>query len=505
MGNAERAHISRLLVLAVLPGSNRGHNVPRLWGEEMIRTFTKQLLSAALSFLLVMTGAPFQASGQEAAPAGSTGYAGQGAPLSAAELQQLVAPIALYPDALVAQILGAATFPDQVADADSWLQQNKNLTGTPLMQAVDVQPWDPSVKALTQFPSVLDNLAKNLSWTSSLGEAYHTQAADVMTAVQTLRAQAKAAGNLKSGSQITVVQQSPQVIVIQPTNPQIVYVPQYNPTVVYGTPYVTPGYSTGAVVATTLLAFGVGIAVGAAINNSCCGWGYSYWNCNWHGGAVVYRSNVYYGNSAWHGGYYGSSATAYGAYGAAKVGTAYNPSTGTYARGASTVTPYGTQKVGQAYNPNTGAYGATHQASNAYGSYGSSVVSKNGQTAYTQHQTTAQGSVGTVQTSSGGKGVATSSAYGNAAAGQTANGDKYAASNGNVYKNTGSGWQQTQGTPKSTSSYSGANSAAAKGWGGQEKSTSSSAFSGGGGGGWQSRAESARGSASRGGGGGWRR
>jgi Protein of unknown function (DUF3300) len=470
----------------------------------MIRTFTKQLLSAALSFLLVITSAPFQVAGQEAGP-GSNGYAGQGAPLSAAELQQLVAPIALYPDALVAQILGAATFPDQVAAANDWLQQNKNLTGTALMQAVDTQQWDPSVKALTQFPSVLDNLAKNLSWTSSLGEAYHTQAADVMTAVQTLRAQAKAAGNLKSGSQITVVQQSPQVIVIQPTNPQIVYVPQYNPTVVYGTPYVTPGYSTGAVVATTLLAFGVGIAVGAAINNSCCGWGYSYWNCNWHGGAVVYRSNVYYGNSAWHGGYYGSSATAYGAYGAAKVGTAYNPSTGTYARGASTVTPYGTQKVGQAYNPNTGAYGATHQTSNAYGNYGSSVVSKNGQTAYTQHQTTAQGSVGTVQTSSGGKGVATSSAYGNAAAGQTANGDKYAASNGNVYKNTGSGWQQTQGTPKSTSSYSGANSAAAKGWGGQEKSTGSSAFSGGGGGGWQSRTESARGSASRGGGGGWHR
>ena len=153
-----------------------------------------------------------------------------------------MAPIALYPDALVAQILGAATFPDQIAAASDWLQQNKNLTGTALMQAVDTQPWDPSVKALTQFPSVLDNLAKNLSWTSALGEAYHTQAADVMSAVQVLRAKAKAAGNLKSGSQITVVQQSPQVIVIQPTNPQVVYVPKYNPTVVYGTPYVVPDY-----------------------------------------------------------------------------------------------------------------------------------------------------------------------------------------------------------------------------------------------------------------------
>jgi hypothetical protein len=473
----------------------------------MIRTLLKQLLSIALSFLLVFLAAPMEAAGQQPLPPASTGYSGQGAPLSADELQQMVAPIALYPDALVAQILGAATFPDQVAAASGWLQQNKSLTGTALMKAVDKQQWDPSVKALTQFPSVLDNLAKNLSWTSSLGEAYDTQAADVMSAVQVLRAKAQAAGNLKSGSQIAVVQQSPQTIVIQPTNPQVVYVPQYNPTVVYGAPVATPGYSTADVATTALLAFGVGIAVGAAINNNnnCCGWGYSYWNCNWHGGTVVYKSNAYYGNSAWRGGAYGSSATAYGPNGAARVGTAYNPTTGTHARGAATATPYGTQGVGQAYNPKTGAYAATHQVSNAYGNYGSSVVSKNGNTAYTQHQTTAAGSVGTVQTSAGGKGVAASGAYGNAAAGQTASGNKYAAANGNAYQNTGSGWKQTQGTPnqKSTSSYSGANSAAARGYGGQERSSGSSAFSGGGGGeGWQSRQASARGSASRGGGGG---
>jgi hypothetical protein len=415
-------------------------------------------------------------------------------------LQQLVAPIALYPDALVAQILGAATFPDQVTAANSWLLQNKNLTGTALTQAVDKQQWDPSVKALTQFPSVLDNLAENLSWTSSLGEAYYMQAADVMSAVQTLRSKAKAAGNLKSGSQITVVQQAPQVIVIQPANPQIVYVPTYNPMVVYGTPYVTPGYSTAAVVTTAVVAFGVGIAIGAAMSNS---WGYSYWNCNWHGGAVVYRSNVYYGNSAWKGGYYGSSATAYGPNGVAKAGNAYNPSTGTYARGASTTTAYGTQKVGQAYNPNTGAYAATHQTSNAYGSSGSSVYAKNGNTTYTQHATNSNGTVASAQTSAGGSAVAASGKYGNSAsAAQTANGNKYATANGNVYKNTGSGWNQTQGTPnqKPPSSYSGANSAAAHGYGGQEKS-SGSAF-GGGGGGWASRQDSARGSASRGGGGG---
>jgi hypothetical protein len=475
----------------------------------MIETYIRQVLSAILSVLLVFTTGSLDAVAQQptqqpAAP-GATDYSGQGTPLPADQLQQLVAPIALYPDALVAQVLGASTFPDQVALADNWLQQNKSLTGTSLMEAVDKQQWDPSVKALTQFPSVLDNMAKNLSWTSSLGEAYHTQAADVMTAVQTLRAKAKAAGNLKSGSQITVVQQSPETIVIQPTNPQVVYVPTYNPTVVYGAPVTTPGYSTAAVVTTAVLAFGVGIAVGAAINNSCCGWGYSYWNCNWHGGTVVYHSNGYYGNAAWHGGYYGSGVGAYGPYGAARAGTAYNPNTGTYARGAAVATPYGTQRAGQAYNPNTGAYAATHQASNAYGNYGSSVVSKNGNTAYTQHQTTANGTVASAQTSAGGSAVAASGKYGNSGGvAQTANGNKYAAANGNVYKNTGSGWNQTQGTPHNTSSYSGANSAAARGYGGQERSGEASAF-GGGGGGWESRQASARGSESRGGGRGGRR
>jgi Protein of unknown function (DUF3300) len=150
---------------------------------------------------------------------------------------------------------------------NNFLQINKNLSGATLMQAVDAQPWDPSVKALTQFPSVLGNLASNLSWTSALGEAYHTQTADVMSAVQVLRAKAYAAGNLKSGSQITVVQEAPQVIVIQPANPQVIYVPTYNSAVVYGTPYVTPGYSTAAVVATGVLAFGVGVA---SRHTGCC-------------------------------------------------------------------------------------------------------------------------------------------------------------------------------------------------------------------------------------------
>src|SRR3954463_2356983 len=170
--------------------------------EKMIRIFIKQLLATTLSCLLMLPAVSVEAAGQQTAAAPAAAPAGtapeqapelQPAPLTADQLQALVAPIALYPDALVAQILGAATFPDEVAAANTWLTQNKSLTGENLMKAVDKQPWDPSVKALTQFASVLDNMAKNLTWTSSLGEAYHNQAADVMTAVQTLRAKAKAA------------------------------------------------------------------------------------------------------------------------------------------------------------------------------------------------------------------------------------------------------------------------------------------------------------------------
>jgi hypothetical protein len=209
-------------------------------------------------------------------------------------------------------VLSAATFPDQVAVANYWLQQNKALTGQALMQTVNQQSWDASVKALTQFPSILDNMAKNLNWTSSLGEAYHNQPSEVMAAIQTLRAQAKAHGNLKSGPQITVTQPSPQTIVIEPTNPQIVYVPQYNPAVIYGTPYITPGYTAGELAAGSLLGFGAGIAVGALAGGGCCGWGWGSWNCNWRGGAVVYNHDDFYGNGAWHGGYYSGYHNGYG-------------------------------------------------------------------------------------------------------------------------------------------------------------------------------------------------
>jgi len=220
------------------------------------------------------------------------------APLSSSDIDAIVSPIALYPDQLVAQILVAATYPDQVTAASNYVNSS-SLKGDSLMKAVDGQPWDPSVKALTQFPTVLDQMAKNLAWTSALGDASFHQPKDVMAAIQKLRQEAKAAGNLKTTQEIKVVQESPQTIIIQPANPQVVYGPQYNPTVVYGTPYNPPGYSTGALVATGLISFGVGMAIGASMNNSCCGWGWygGGWECNWHGGTTVYRNNVYVSRS----------------------------------------------------------------------------------------------------------------------------------------------------------------------------------------------------------------
>ena len=238
--------------------------------------------------------------------------------LSADQLDALVAPIALYPDNLVAQILGAATFPDQVAVADYWVGQNKTLTGSALGAAVDQQAWDASVKALVEFPDVLDNMAKNLAWTSSLGQAFHDQQADVMTAVQVMRQKAQAAGNLKSTPQIQVTQPTTQTIVIQPANPQVVYVPQYNPTVVYGVPYVVPYYTPPPIAYVGAgISFGVGVGIGIGIGGGfgCfgCGrpWGWGAWGVGWGGGwggggggTVIYNHNTYISNVSWHGGYY---------------------------------------------------------------------------------------------------------------------------------------------------------------------------------------------------------
>ena len=212
------------------------------------------------------------------------------------ELDQLVAPIALYPDSLVAQILAATTFPAEIVEADRWLQANPDLKGDALAQAVDQQPWDPSVKALTAFPSVLANMDKNLSWTSSLGDAYYNQQADVMDAVQTMRQRAQTAGNLKTTPQQTVANQG-STIVIQPADPQIVYVPAYDPWLVYGGPIVAwPGWYPypGIWFGGPYLSWGVGFGIGFYGGY---GWGWNSWGSNWHNHTVVYNNNRYYSRS----------------------------------------------------------------------------------------------------------------------------------------------------------------------------------------------------------------
>ncbi len=404
----------------------------------------KDVLSVALSLILV--AAPWRVAYgfQEPTPAA--------APESAEQLQALVAPIALYPDALVAQVLSGATFPDQVALAQNWLQQHKNLTGQELLKEVDQQSWDPSVKALTQFPSVLDNMATNLAWTSELGQAYHNQPKDVMAAVQALRAKAKAAGNLQSNPQIKVVQQSPSTIIIEPANPQIVYVPQYNPTVIYGTPYVVPGYTASDVAAASIISFGAGIAVGALMSGGCCSWGWSSWSCGWHGGYVAYGAHPYYGSAAWHGAYGAYGYHGYGGYGAA----AYH-------------TPYGSAGAYHGYGA-AGGYHTGGAYSNAWG-------------AGTAH--TGYGPDGSVHTGGSGYNASTGQSYhyggtstrygGSAYHGTTSTGQHYAGgttAGGEHYGGSTSGWGHDDGGSS--------RAASSRGWGSMHAS-GFSGFHGGGG------------------------
>jgi Protein of unknown function (DUF3300) len=212
------------------------------------------------------------------------------------ELQQLVAPIALYPDALVAQILAASTYPTQIVEADRWMQSHSNLKGEELAKEVDKRDWDPSVKAVAQFPSVLENMDKNLSWTSSLGDAYINQPQDVTEAVQTLRQQARNAGHLNSNEREKVTTQG-NTIIIEPADAQVVYVPAYDPWSVYGAPivaypgwYPVPGIFWGGVGLSFGIGFGIGFFGGF-------GWGWGHWGYDWHGRRAFFDHHAFVSHS----------------------------------------------------------------------------------------------------------------------------------------------------------------------------------------------------------------
>jgi len=223
--------------------------------------------------------------------------------LSAEQLEQLLAPIALYPDALLAQILAASTYPAQVAVADQWLEQMRAQGyGAPdqVAAGADAQStWDPSVKALTAFPDVLDLMNRNLEWTTNLGNAYYNQPQDVMQTVQVLRDRAEQAGNLQSTPQEDVTQNQ-GYIDIAPPNPQIVYVPTYNPWDVYGQP-IAP-YSGFSLVGTlgnffgsVPIRYGLGFAMSAFERTP---WGLMAWGLDWLAHAVLFDRGTYYSHSS---------------------------------------------------------------------------------------------------------------------------------------------------------------------------------------------------------------
>lgn len=294
------------------------------------------------------------------APASSSSAAAPQAytPPTADQLYQLVAPIALFPDKLVAQVLAGSTYPDQITAAQNLVTQNPNLKGDLLQAAVQPQSWDPSVKGLTQFPSVLGQMAQNVQWTTALGQAYVNDPTDVLNAIQVMRQRAAAQGNLRSSAQQqvstqpaqqvvqsedqsgyvdnsgepvysgpSVVPPPGQIIQIEPAQPDAVYVPSYDPQTVYGGEvpyypsyqYAQPGYSTGEVVAVGAVAFGAAIVIGSLLDNhhdrGGGGGGWHSWGMNWGGGggrggyngggpdgggrhpAVVYNNQTYVSRS----------------------------------------------------------------------------------------------------------------------------------------------------------------------------------------------------------------
>jgi len=226
---------------------------------------------------------------KSAAPAPSSQAQGQAAPAATVfkpeELEQIAAPIALYPDSLLSQVLMASTYPLQIVEANRWQKANSKLKGDALTAQLEKKDWDASVKSLINFPSVLAQLDEKLDWTQKLGDAVLAQQKELMDAIQRLRTKAVDSGNLKTTSEQKVtVEPTTTTVIVEAANPQVVYVPTYNPTVVYGAwsypayppyYYYPPGYVAG----TAALSFAAGVAVGAA-------WGYAWGGCGWGRGEI---------------------------------------------------------------------------------------------------------------------------------------------------------------------------------------------------------------------------
>jgi hypothetical protein len=266
-----------------------------------------------------MIGVPSLAMGQEPSPAVRfvDPASMQVQRLTSAQLADLVAPIALYPDSLLSQVLVASTYPLDVVQAQQWLQRNGGLQGQALMDAARLQPWDASVQGLVAFPDALATLNEDVQWTTHLGNAFLAQEADVMAAVQDLRVRAQAAGRLSSSPQQTVsavVEEGRTVIEIVPADPQVIYVPAYDPYYVWGAPAwvayppLSYGYGYG---------FGPGVNVGFWFGGWSWGWGWG-WGPNWYGGSV-YVNNAFFRHCGYnygrHGAYHGGHGGGHGGHG----------------------------------------------------------------------------------------------------------------------------------------------------------------------------------------------
>jgi uncharacterized membrane protein YgcG len=223
---------------------------------------------------------------------------------SPAQLDTLVAPVALYPDPLLGQILVASTYPLEVVEANQWLQRNRNLRGQALVDAAKQQPWDPSIQALVAIPDALAKLNQDISWTTDLGNAFLAQQADVMSAVQRMRARAQSNGHLSSTPQQTVTTQDQggqQAIIIQPASPQVIYVPTYDPWYIWGPPVY--GYYPPLLYPAYGFGFGIGFDLGFCFGGW-GGWGLWGWGPSWFG-HTIFVNNFFFHHYGFHHGFWG--------------------------------------------------------------------------------------------------------------------------------------------------------------------------------------------------------
>ena len=271
--------------------TTRLSSVPNRPSRSLVAILCAALLAPGETVFLAQAAPP--ATAQAATPQA----AAEEPKLPPDQLDALVAPIALYPDPLLGQVLVASTYPLEIVQLQQWLAKNPGLKDKALADAVAKQPWDPSIQSMAALPDVVKRLGDDIQWTTELGNAFLAQQSDVMDAVQRMRKKAEGTGALKTNEQQKVetkVVEQKTVIVVEPANPQVVYVPAYNPVVVYGPPvyayppiYYPPYYpSTGAIVATGMISFGVGIAIGAAWGHG--GWGYG---CGWGGNNINVNIN----------------------------------------------------------------------------------------------------------------------------------------------------------------------------------------------------------------------